>query len=75
VTSLVTDEHEAIWEAVREFATVEIAPIRRVNDEPGIVNFPWRVFRAAADLDFLAPHYPAEYGGLGPDLPLVFVHE
>jgi len=71
-----TSEHEAVRKAVRQFADEEIAPIRREYDEPGEVQFPWTVFRKAADLDFLAPHFPEEYGGSGMDfLSTVIVHE
>lgn len=69
-------EHEDVRSAVREFAEDEIAPIAREYDEPGTVNFPWGIFKQAAELDFLAPHYPEEYGGSGMDfLSTVIVHE
>lgn len=73
---LLNDEHEAVRSTVREFAEEEIAPRARDYDDPGQEEFPWEVFRKAADLDFLAPHYPEEYGGSGMDLvSTVIVHE
>ncbi|WP_226482749.1 acyl-CoA dehydrogenase family protein [Natrinema amylolyticum] len=76
MTTALTAEHEAIRDAVREFAETEIEPVAREYDEPGAVQFPREVFRDAADLDFLAPHYPEEYGGAGMDfLSSVIVHE
>ncbi|WP_222912877.1 acyl-CoA dehydrogenase family protein [Natrinema sp. SYSU A 869] len=76
MTTALTAEHEAIRDAVREFAETEIEPVAREYDEPGVVQFPREIFREAADLDFLAPHYPEEYGGAGMDfLASVIVHE
>lgn len=72
----ISSEHEAVRNAVREFAEDEIAPVGREYDEPGEVQFPWDIFRKAAELDFLAPHYPEEYGGSGMDfLSTIIVHE
>ena len=74
--TLPTAEHEAIRDAVREFAETEIEPIAREYDDPGAVQFPREIFREAAELDFLAPHYPEEYSGAGMDfLASVIVHE
>ncbi|WP_226008193.1 acyl-CoA dehydrogenase family protein [Natrinema salinisoli] len=76
MTTALTAEHEAIRDAVREFAETEIEPVARDYDEPGVVQFPREIFQDAADLDFLAPHYPEEYGGAGMDfLASVIVHE
>jgi len=76
MTTALTAEHEAIRDAVREFAETEIEPVARDYDEPGVVQFPREIFQDAADLDFLAPHYPKEYGGAGMDfLASVIVHE
>ncbi|MFB6170125.1 MAG: acyl-CoA dehydrogenase family protein [Haloarculaceae archaeon] len=73
---LLSDEHEAVRSAVRRFAEEEIVPRARDYDEPGQGEFPWEVFRGAAELDFLAPHYPEEYGGSGMDfMATVLVHE
>lgn len=71
-----TSEHDAVREAVREFAMEEIAPVAKEYDTPGEIQFPWDIFQQAADLDFLAPHYPEEYGGAGMDfLSSIIVHE
>lgn len=69
-------EHERVRAAVREFAEAEIEPLARKYDEPGVVQFPRDIFEAAADLDFLAPHYPETYGGSDMGfLSTVVVHE
>jgi acyl-CoA dehydrogenase len=74
--TLLTDEHRAVRTAVRDFAESEVVPIAREYDDPGEVQFPWEIFRACADLGFLAPHYPEEYSGGGMDfLSTVLVHE
>lgn len=74
--TLLTDEHRAVRQAVRDFAENEVTPIAQEYDDPGEVQFPWEIFRACADLGFLAPHYPEEYSGGGMDfLSTVLVHE
>ncbi|WP_246988260.1 acyl-CoA dehydrogenase family protein [Halorientalis marina] len=76
MTGILSAEHEAVRSAVREFAEDEVIPRSRDYDEPGVVSFPWEIFEQAADLDFLAPHYPEEYGGSGMDfLSTILVHE
>lgn len=61
-------EHEAVRRTAREFAEAEIAPVGREFDDPGELNYPREIVRSAADLGFLAPHFPEEYGGSGMDL-------
>ena len=61
-----TAEQEAIREAVREFGEKEIAPVAREHDEEG--SYPEALRRKAAELDFVAPHIPLEYGGAGLDM-------
>lgn len=76
MSPLLGAEHDAVRETLREFATEEIAPVRREYDEPGEVQFPHEIFEQAAELDFLAPHYPTEFGGSDMDfLTTVLVHE
>jgi alkylation response protein AidB-like acyl-CoA dehydrogenase len=76
MAGILSAEHEAVRSAVREFAEDEVIPRSRDYDEPGEVSFPWDIFEKAADLDFLAPHYPEEYGGSGMDfLSTILVHE
>ena len=58
-------EHEAVREAVREFGDQEIAPVAREHDEQQ--RYPEDIRRKAAELDFVAPHIPVEYGGAGMD--------
>jgi len=67
-------EHEAIREAVREFGKEEIAPVAREHDEHK--EYPEDIRRKAAELDFVAPGIPLEYGGAGMDkLPSTIVTE
>ncbi|WP_436348055.1 acyl-CoA dehydrogenase family protein [Natronorubrum sp. FCH18a] len=76
MSRILSDEHRAVRNAVRDFAESEIAPVAREYDEPGKVQFPWEIFEKSADLDFLTPHYPEEYGGSGMDfLSMIIVHE
>ena len=63
---MLSAEQEAIREAVREFATSEIQPVAREHDESG--EYPETLRRKAAELDFVAPHIPTEYGGAGMDM-------
>jgi len=60
-----TGEHEAIRKAVREFGEEELRPVAREHDEEK--KYPEDLRRAAAELDFVAPHIPEEYGGAGMD--------
>ena len=63
---MLSAEQEAIREAVREFTTSEIRPVAREHDESG--EYPEALRRKAAELDFVAPHIPTEYGGAGMDM-------
>jgi alkylation response protein AidB-like acyl-CoA dehydrogenase len=60
-----TEEHEALREAVRELATEKIAP--RAADIDRTAEFPWDVYEALVKADFHALHVPEEYGGAGGD--------
>ncbi|WP_076607705.1 acyl-CoA dehydrogenase family protein [Natronorubrum thiooxidans] len=60
-----TAEHEAIRDAVREFGTEEIRPIAAEYEREQ--RYPDGLLADAADLDLVAPHVPAEYGGAGMD--------
>jgi len=60
-----SDEHRAIRNAVREFGQEEIEPVAREHDENKA--YPEDLRRAAAELDFVAPSIPTEYGGAGMD--------
>ncbi len=61
-----TAEHEAIRQAVREFGEEEMRPVAREHDENK--EYPEDLRRQAAELDFVAPHIPEEYGGAGMDM-------
>ena len=60
-----TQEHEALREAIRSLADDKIAPRAAEVDESG--EFPWDVFEALAKNDFSAVHIPEAYGGAGAD--------
>ena len=60
-----TDEHEALREAVRELVADKIAPRAAEIDETG--EFPWDVYEALRSSGFHAIHIPEEYGGEGGD--------
>ncbi|HEX5541142.1 MAG TPA: acyl-CoA dehydrogenase family protein [Micromonospora sp.] len=60
-----SDEHEAIREAVRAVCDAKVAPNAAEADETG--EFPKASYEALRAADFHAPHVPAEYGGAGAD--------
>jgi alkylation response protein AidB-like acyl-CoA dehydrogenase len=60
-----SDEHQAIREMVREFATKEIAPKSAEVDQKA--RFPEETFKQLGKLDLLGLPIPAEYGGAGAD--------
>ncbi|NLU79403.1 acyl-CoA dehydrogenase [Micromonospora sp. HNM0581] len=60
-----SEEHEAIREAVREVCTAKVAPNATEADETG--EFPKASYDALRAADFHAPHVPVEYGGAGAD--------
>ncbi|UPV72888.1 acyl-CoA dehydrogenase family protein [Halorussus limi] len=60
-----SDEQRAIREAVRTFGEEEIRPVAREHDEEK--KYPADLVRKAAELDFVAPSIPVEYGGAGMD--------
>jgi alkylation response protein AidB-like acyl-CoA dehydrogenase len=60
-----TDEHEAVREAVRAVCDDKVAPHAAIADETG--EFPWSSYDALRASDFHAPHIPVEYGGAGAD--------
>jgi alkylation response protein AidB-like acyl-CoA dehydrogenase len=59
-----TDEHEALRESIRNFATKELAPHAEEWEE---TTFPDWVFERMGELGFLGLSYPEEYGGQGGD--------
>jgi len=60
-----SEEHQAVREAVRELCDAKIAPFAAAVDEEA--RFPQEAHDALAASDFLAPHIPEEYGGAGAD--------
>src|SRR3954451_4127098 len=60
-----TDEHQAIREAVRAIAEAKIAPHAAEVDEEA--RYPVEAEKALTAADFHAPHVPEEYGGAGAD--------
>jgi citronellyl-CoA dehydrogenase len=59
-----TEEHEALRESIRNFASRELAPHA---DEWEETTFPDWVFKRMGELGFLGLSYPEEYGGQGGD--------
>ena len=60
-----SEEHQAIREAVRAVADAKIAPYAADVDENA--RFPEEAAQALLAADFHAPHVPEEYGGAGAD--------
>lgn len=60
-----SEEHEMIRDAAREFAQNEIAPIAADFDESG--EFPEATISAAGELGFMGVEIPEAYGGAGLD--------
>ena len=60
-----SEEHQAIREAVRAVCDAKVAPHAAEVDATG--QFPQAAYDALAAADFAAPHIPEEYGGAGAD--------
>jgi alkylation response protein AidB-like acyl-CoA dehydrogenase len=60
-----TEEHEALRRAVREFAENEIAPIAAEYDETG--DFPVETIKKMGAMGLMGIEVPEEYGGAGMD--------
>ncbi|MGE5122963.1 MAG: acyl-CoA dehydrogenase family protein, partial [Acidobacteriaceae bacterium] len=60
-----TDEHESIRQAARNFAQREIAPLAAEYDESG--EFPATTIKKMGELGFMGIEVPEEYGGAGMD--------
>jgi alkylation response protein AidB-like acyl-CoA dehydrogenase len=60
-----SEEQQAIREAVRAVCDAKVAPNAAEADETG--EFPQAAYDALAGADFAAPHISAEYGGAGAD--------
>jgi alkylation response protein AidB-like acyl-CoA dehydrogenase len=60
-----SEEQQAIREAVRAVCDAKVAPHAAAADESG--EFPQAAYDALAGADFAAPHIAEEYGGAGAD--------
>ena len=60
-----SEEHQAIREAVRAVCDAKVAPHASEVDENGA--FPQQAYDALTAADFAAPHIAEEYGGAGAD--------
>jgi alkylation response protein AidB-like acyl-CoA dehydrogenase len=60
-----SEEHQAIREAVRAVCDAKVAPYASEVDELGA--FPQQAYDALTAADFAAPHIAEEYGGAGAD--------
>jgi len=61
----ITEEHDMIRQAARDFAQNEIAPIAAEFDETG--DFPLNTIRKMGEMGFMGIEVPEEYGGAGMD--------
>src|SRR3954463_14753839 len=59
----VTDDEQALIEAIRELARERVAPRAAEIDHTG--EYPWDMKELLAQQDILAMPFPAEYGGIG----------
>src|SRR5574338_524683 len=60
-----TEEHEMLRQAVRDFAQKEIVPIASHYDETG--EFPLETVRKMGEMGLMGIEVPEEYGGAGMD--------
>ena len=60
-----SEEHEMILQAARDFAQKEIAPIAAEYDESG--DFPYETIKKMGEMGFMGIEVPEEYGGAGLD--------
>ncbi|MDQ3938614.1 MAG: acyl-CoA dehydrogenase family protein [Chloroflexota bacterium] len=69
--TVLSEEHVALRDAVRQLADERIAPRAAQIDATG--EFPWDMVQLLAEHDVLALPLPPEYGGLGGDMLPVLV--
>jgi alkylation response protein AidB-like acyl-CoA dehydrogenase len=60
-----SEEHQAIREAVRDVCDAKVAP--HAGDADELAEFPKASYDALKASDFHAPHIPEQYGGAGAD--------
>lgn len=65
LTVTITEEHEALLQAVRNFSQKEIVPIAAEFDESGA--FPMDTIRKMGKMGLMGIEVPEEYGGAGMD--------
>ncbi len=65
LTLNMTEEHEALVQAVRNFAQKEIVPIATEFDETG--DFPMETVKKMGEMGLMGIEVPEEYGGAGMD--------
>lgn len=65
LTLAMTEEHDMLLQAVRDFAQREIVPIAEEFDESG--NFPVDTVRKMGEMGLMGIEVPEEYGGAGMD--------
>ncbi|NLE50515.1 MAG: acyl-CoA dehydrogenase [Chloroflexi bacterium] len=65
LTFELSDEHEMLRDAVRDFAQREIVPIAAHHDETG--EFPLETVRKMGEMGLMGIEVPEEYGGAGMD--------
>ncbi|MFW5709213.1 MAG: acyl-CoA dehydrogenase family protein [Chloroflexota bacterium] len=65
LTLAMTEEHEALQQAVRNFAQKEIVPIATDFDESG--EFPLATIKKMGEMGLMGIEVPEEYGGAGMD--------
>ncbi len=62
-----SEEHEMLRMAARDFAQKEIAPIAAEFDETG--DFPLETIKKMGEMGFMGIEVPEEYGGAGGGTP------
>jgi len=65
LTIVMTDEHDMLQQAVRDFAQKEIVPIAEEFDDSG--EFPSDTVRKMGEMGLMGIEVPEEYGGAGMD--------
>ena len=60
-----TDQHTAVRDMVREFATTEVAPVAAKLDAEA--KFPWHTVKRMGELGLLGVPWPESLGGAGMD--------
>src|SRR5258708_29652234 len=67
--SHLSEDEQALIEAIREIALERVAPRAAEIDHTG--EFPWDMKELLAQQDILAMPFPGEYGGIGSSEPAI----